>query len=112
MSTAFPDFLKIPLNQVPNNSQNTDGIEGYYYSANDGSQVAFWESKSARKSQKHQHPFDEYMICISGQYTLCMNNKEIVLNPGDEIVIPKNTEQWGKCTSGTRTIHFFGGKRI
>ncbi len=39
-------------------------------------------------------------------------NKEIILNPGDELHIPKGTEQWGKCKAGTRTIHAFGGKRI
>lgn len=112
MSTKFPDFLKNPINRVPKSSQNTDGIEGYYYSGNDGSQVAFWESSSVRESQKHQHPFDEYMICISGQYTVFMADKEFVLNPGDDLVIPKNTEQFGKCIAGTRTIHFFGERRI
>lgn len=52
------------------------------------------------------------MICISGQYTVFMKDKEVILNPGDELLIPKNTEQWGKCVAGTRTIHFFGGKRV
>lgn len=56
--------------------------------------------------------FDEYMVCVSGQYTVIMNYKEYVLNPGDEIFIPKGNEQWGKCIAGTRTIPAFGGKRI
>jgi len=65
-----------------------------------------------RLKEKHTHEFDEYMVCIFGQYTVIMNDIEYVLNPGDEIVIPKGTEQWGKCIAGTRTIHAFGGKRI
>jgi len=112
MSGSFPEFIKRPLNRVPPTNQNTDDIEGYYYTANDGSQFACWESASDRKSKKHRHPFDEYMICISGQYTVFINNQTIVLNPGDELLIPANTEQWGRSTAGTRTLHFFGGKRI
>ncbi|WP_231585560.1 hypothetical protein [Methanosarcina sp. WWM596] len=41
-----------------------------------------------------------------------LNDEEFVLNPGDELFIPKRTEQWGKCIARTRTIHAFGGKRI
>ena len=54
----------------------------------------------------------EYVFCVNGQYTAFLNDKEFVLNPGDELFIPKGTEQWGKCIAGTRTIHAFGGKRI
>jgi quercetin dioxygenase-like cupin family protein len=52
------------------------------------------------------------MICVSGEYIAYLNDKEIVLKPGDELIIPKGTGQWGKCKAGTRTIHAFGGKRI
>lgn len=52
------------------------------------------------------------MILVSGQYTAYLNGKEIVLNPGDELFIPKGTEQWGKGIAGSRSIHAFGGKRI
>jgi hypothetical protein len=34
------------------------------------------------------------------------------MKPGDELYIPKGTEQWGKCIAGTKTIHALGGKRI
>lgn len=40
------------------------------------------------------------------------NGIEHVLNPGDEVVVPKGTPHHGKCIAGTRTIHAFGGKRI
>lgn len=74
--------------------------------------MAFWTCYADRISKKHTHEFDEYMVCVCGQYTVIMNDKEFVLNPGEEIHIPKGTEQWGKCIAGTRTIHAFGGKRI
>jgi len=38
-----------------------------------------------------------FLFCTNGQYTVIMNEKEFILNPGDEIVIPRGTEQWGKC---------------
>jgi len=108
----FPDFMKNQKNKVGTSQQNTDDIEGYFYEGADNSQIAFWECYSDRISKKHTHDFDEYMICVSGEYVAYLNDKEIILKPGDELYIPKGTEQWGKCKSGTRTIHAFGGKRI
>jgi len=109
---SFPDFIKSSKNLVDASQQNTDDIEGYYFQGADETQVAFWECHAERISNKHTHPFDEYMVCVSGEYTAYLNGQKIVLKPGDELYIPKGTEQWGKCIAGTRTIHAFGGKRI
>jgi quercetin dioxygenase-like cupin family protein len=109
---TFPDFIKSSQNKVDASQQNTDDIEGYYFQGADDTQIAFWECHADRISKKHAHPFDEYMVCVSGEYTAYLDEQEIVLKPGDELYIPKGTEQWGKCIAGTRTIHAFGGKRI
>ena len=108
----FPDFMKRDINKVNAAQQNTDDIEGYYYSGKDGSQMAFWTCHSDRISREHQHEFDEYILCVSGEYTACINGRETILKPGDELVIPAGTVQSGKCIAGTRTIHAFGGVRI
>ena len=108
----FPEFMKNQKNRIGSNEQNTEDIEGYFYEGADGSQMALWTCYSDRVSKKHTHEFDEYMVLISGQYMAYLNGKEIVLNPGDELFIPKGTEQWGKGIAGTRSIHAFGGKRI
>ncbi|MCO5383413.1 MAG: cupin domain-containing protein [Methanosarcina barkeri] len=108
----FPEFMKNKSNHISSKEQNTDDIDGYFYEGADGSQMAFWTCYSDRVSKKHAHEFDEYMVCVSGQYTAILNGEEFILNPGDELFIPKGTEQWGKCIAGTRTIHAFGGKRI
>ncbi len=108
----FPEFMKSKRNHINNKEQNTKDVDGYYYEGADGSQMAFWTCYSDRVSKKHTHEFDEYMVCVSGQYTVFTNDTEVTLNPGDEIFIPKGTEQWAKCIAGTRTIHAFGGKRI
>ena len=109
---TFPNFMKGPKNKVAASQQNTEDIEGYFFQGADSTQIAFWECHADRISKKHTHPFDEYMVCVSGVYTVYLEAREIVLKPGDELFIPKGTEQWGKCIAGTRTIHAFGGKRI
>ena len=108
----FSDFMKSEQNRVDKTQQHTRDIAGYFYQGADGGQMAFWTHYADRTSEKHVHDFDEYMVCVAGQYTVCMGEKEITLNSGDEILIPKNTEHWGKAVSGTRNIHAFGGKRI
>lgn len=109
----FPRFMKILSNRVDSSQQNTDDVEGYYYTSNDGSQMVFWTCHSDKESNKHSHSFDEYMVVISGKYTVCLENgTEEVMGPGDEILIPAGMVQWGRCVAGTRSIHAFGGKRI
>jgi len=108
----FPDFMKLGANRVDASQQNTADVEGYYYTANDGSQMAFWTCRADRESAEHRHDFDEYVVCVSGQNIIIMDGRETVLNPGDEICIPKGTLHGGWCAAGTRTIHAFGGKRI
>lgn len=108
----FPAFMRSPANRVDPSQQNTQDIDGYYYTANDGIQMAFWTCYADRESAEHRHDFDEYMVCVSGRYTVIMDGGEIILNPGDELCIPRGTLQGGRCTAGTRTIHAFGGKRV
>ena len=108
----FPDFMKRNVNRVPTRQQNTPDIDGYYYTAQDGSQMACWTCYADRKSKEHMHDYDEYMVCLSGEYVVTINGKASTLHAGDEIFIPKGTLQGGRCKAGTRTIHAFGGKRI
>jgi quercetin dioxygenase-like cupin family protein len=85
----FPEFMKSKSNHISSKEQNTEDIDGYFYEGVDGSQMAFWTCYSDRVSKKHTHEFDEYMVCINGQYTAVLNDEEFVLNPGDELFIPK-----------------------
>ncbi len=47
---GFPDFMKAMQNRVGGAQQNTKDVEGYYYTANDGSQMAFWTCPEDRVS--------------------------------------------------------------
>ena len=50
---------------------------GYFYQGEDDSQIAFWECSSDQKSEKHAHAFNEYMVCVSVEYTAYIDNKKI-----------------------------------
>lgn len=108
----FPAFMKNPKNRVENKDQYSKNIEGYYFEGNDGSQMAFWTCHTDGVSAVHTHPFDEYIVCVYGRYTMLIGGQEVVLEPGDEFHVPKGTEHACSRIAGTRTIHAFGGKRI
>ena len=108
----FPDFMKNELNHINSGQQNTQDITGYYFTGNDGSQMAFWTYNSDRESKEQIHEFDEYTVCVAGEYVEIFNGEEHVLRPGDEVLVPKGTPHYGRVKAGTRTIHCFGGQRI
>jgi quercetin dioxygenase-like cupin family protein len=110
--TDFPAFMKSSSNRIDSAQQNTDDIDGYFFEGQDGCQMAFWTCHADHVSITHSHPFDEYMVCVQGCYTAVVDGSEFLLNPGDELFIPKGAVQSGRCTAGTRTIHAFGGQRI
>jgi mannose-6-phosphate isomerase-like protein (cupin superfamily) len=81
-------------NKVNPSQKNTGDIEGYFFEGKDDSQIAFWECYFDRISKKHTHDFDEYMICVSGEYIAYLNDKEIVLNPGNGENVKPGQEQF------------------
>lgn len=107
----FPAFVKNPLNRIKSTSQHTQDIEGYVYDGADGSQVAYWTCYSDRTSAEHAHLCDEYSVCVHGEYTVTLPDREAVLRPGEELYIPAGVVHGGRRLAGTRTIHVFGGKR-
>lgn len=109
---GFPDFMKNGLNRIDSSQQNTQDIEGCYFEGKDGSQMAFWTYFADRESKENVHEFDEYIVCVAGEYTEIFGGEAHVLGPGDELLVPKGTPHRGSVRAGTRTIHCFGGKRI
>lgn len=108
---AYCPFCGVKTEAFRNNLKGP-GIDGYYYTGQDGSQMAFWTCLADRTSKEHIHNCDEYMVCLSGEYVVTIDRKEMSLHAGDEIYIPNGTLQGGRCKAGTRTIHAFGGKRV
>ncbi|MDO4460802.1 MAG: cupin domain-containing protein [Clostridia bacterium] len=108
----FPEFMKRKPNHINADQQNTIDIDGYYFEGKDGSQMAFWTYYSDRESKEQIHEFDEYTICVEGEYIEIFDGVEHVLHAGDEVFVPKGTAHHGRVKAGTRTIHCFGGRRI
>ena len=108
----FPVFMRSKLNQIVSSQQNTPDIDGYYYEGKDGSQVCMWTYFADRDSKENVHEFDEYVLCVEGEYVEILDGVEHVLHKGDELIVPKGTPHHGRVKKGTRTIHLFGGKRI
>lgn len=108
----FPEFMKNEKNKIDSSQQNTEDIEGYYFEGKDGSQIAYWTYFADRKSKENVHEFDEYIVCVAGEYIEIFDGIEHTLHQGDELIVPKGTPHYGYVKAGTRTIHCFGGKRI
>jgi len=112
MLSDFPEFMRNELNHIDSSQQNTQDIDGYYYEGADGSQICFWTYYSDRDSKENVHEFDEYVVCVDGEYVEIFDGIEHVLHRGDELLVPKGTPHHGRVKKGTRTIHAFGGRRI
>ena len=56
--------------------------------------------------------YDEWMLCVEGEYIVTIDGVEHTLCAGDELFIPKGSVQGGRVKKGTRSIHAFGGQRI
>ena len=108
----FPEFMKRAENRIDSSQQNTPDIDGYCYEAADGSQICVWTYYADRESKESIHEFDEYVLCVSGEYVEVFCGEEHLLRPGDELLIPRGTPHRGRVKKGTRTIHAFGGRRI
>ena len=107
----FPEFMKSPANRIQASSQATPGVEGYVFDGADGMQIAFWTCHQTARSGFHTHEFDEYMVVLSGCYTLIIGDERVKLEHGDEYVIRKGTAHAGEVIAGTRSFHAFGGHR-
>jgi quercetin dioxygenase-like cupin family protein len=107
----FPAFMQNPANRINPGFEHTRDIEGFVFDGVDGSQMAFWTCHAERLSAEHAHNFDEYLVCVQGEYTVSLPDRSVTLHPGEEFFIPARVLHGGQCTAGTRTIHAFGGQR-
>ena len=103
--------MKNSANRIASAAQHTAGIEGYVFDGVDGTQVAFWECSANARTEEHVHDFDEYVLVVEGCYTITMDGRDVVVQAGEECVIPRGTRLAGAVVAGTRTIHMFGGHR-
>ena len=104
--------MKETVDRVPAEQQHTGAVEGYIFIGRGNAQMAFWTCSEARSSDWHTNSFDEYLLVVSGEYVLLLDDSEQVLAAGSEVVIPGGVRQAARIAARTRTIHAFGGPRV
>ena len=57
-----------------------DGLEYFEENFSAGSKISL-----------HRHPFDEIRILLKGQILYNVSGNQVLLKPGDKIIIPSNT---------------------
>ena len=89
-----------------------EGMEGFLFTGQNGSQVVFWECTTETEVQPHSHDFDEYCLVVEGVCTEIIDGKVHVLRKGDEILIPAGKVHSARISPPYRAIDFFGGNRF
>jgi quercetin dioxygenase-like cupin family protein len=107
----FPEFMKRAANaaQVPDTAS---GLEGYVFAGLDGSQMVIWECANGGASEMHVHDFDEYALVIQGTCISTIGGTKVMLNPGDECLIPAGVPHDGEYSVNYRAIDAFGAQRV
>ena len=108
----LPQFAKSGQDEVSLKSHFSPNIKGWVFDGKSGNQVTLWECDDDGVSQPHTHEFDEWLIVISGEYTICSERKRVPLAAGQQCYIPAGIKHWGTYKKHTQTINLFGGKRV
>jgi quercetin dioxygenase-like cupin family protein len=106
----FPGFMTTSANAISATSQS-EGVRGWVYDGDAGSQMAYWICQDDGISEEHVHDFDEYFVVVDGEYVLEVGSETVRLVDGDEYHLAAGVPHSGRFKAGTRTIHCFGGKR-
>lgn len=105
----FPDPIRARELEV---RVRFEGMEGFLFAGQNGTQVVFWECTTETEVHAHSHDFDEYCIVVEGVCRETIDGKELVLKKGDEILIPAGKVHAARISPPYRAIDFFGGTRF
>ena len=74
-----------------------EGLENYFTHYQPNSVHCYVAYSGAPSFPLHQDPYDVEIVCIDGIKTLEIDNKTVVLNEGESVMIPANT--WHRATN-------------
>ncbi len=57
--------------------------------------------------QAHRHPFDEIRMILEGELLLNISGNQVLLRPGDRIMIPSNTRHETKAHGSENCVSLF-----
>ena len=113
---SYPEFIRQPCNAVSLETSvrgsDQPEIEGYMFENADGSQLVMWQCLQGGKAEMHKHDYDEYCLIVEGTFKGIVGDKEVVMNAGDEGVIPAGVLHGGEMSPNYRSIDIFAGQRF
>ncbi len=62
----------------------------------EGLECDLYSDPPGTKYGRHKHPFDDFIVIVSGQMKLGTDAYEWTLKPGDRLNLPANTMHWAE----------------
>jgi quercetin dioxygenase-like cupin family protein len=58
---------------------------------NEGLESEVYSDPPGMKYGRHKHPFDDFVVIVSGRMRIATDTHEWILKPGDRLDLPSNT---------------------
>jgi hypothetical protein len=75
----LPQFVKDDKDEIGSQSHFSKSVKGWVFEGASGHQATVWECDEDGQSQPHTHEFDEWLIVVAGEYTICSDRKRVPL---------------------------------
>lgn len=72
---------------------------------------AFWEVEKGAGVPEHQHPHEQIMHVVEGEFEFTLNGKTKVYRNGDIVVIPSNVPHAGTALTPCKLMDVFSPAR-
>ena len=73
----------------------------------DNMTLAYWEFEAGADLPLHEHPHEQVVNLISGEFELALDGTPVKLSPGKVVVIPGGVPHAGKSITESRVIDVF-----
>lgn len=97
------------LNELP----SKEIMPGYHGKLIHGDTMswAFWTVEKDAEVPLHQHPHEQIMHVVEGDFEFTLNHATKVYHPGDVVVIPSNSPHGGKALTACKLMDIFSPVR-
>ena len=80
---------------------------GVKFVHSDNMTIAYWEFEPETELPLHDHPHEQVVNLISGEFELTVDGEPLMLVPGKVVVIPGGVPHSGRSISACRIIDVF-----
>ena len=64
--------------------------------AKEGLECDLYSDAPGTKYGRHKHPFDDFVVIVSGKMKIGTDGHEWMMKPGDRLNLPANTTHWAE----------------